>query len=211
MSMTLLQKQQQLKKLAAVPERAWREAQDVLARHITMRLGGKIIHNPLETPALVGGKTKFGAHSEQNLGINAITYYTEEAVLKLYHCKWHWKEDRSLSEQLIIIVNSLIQKNVEAYNRKPPEATPKEVDIESLNDDRLMTYVQASDLGTESDPYYLQAQQAVKHDPQLLAFVDAVIDCDNTDEICARLDISKKQVYNLTKRLKRIWYKNKTK
>lgn len=208
-NMTPLQKQQQLQKLANVTKREWREAQDVLARHITIRLKGFIVHKPLGTPTLVGGITRYGAHSESNLTINALTYYIEEAVLKLYRCKWQWKDGRSLSEQLIIIVDNLIQKNVESHKRNPPETPPEEVDIETIGSDDSPDY--NPDTGIESDPYYLQARQAVMHDPQLLAFVDAIVDCNSTDEICARLKTTKDQVYNLTKRLKRIWYKNKTK
>ena len=55
-------------RLETVSDKQWREALDEVTAYLRWRLAGK---------------TKCGAHSEQELGRQALDYYQEEAVVKL--------------------------------------------------------------------------------------------------------------------------------
>ena len=107
----LLQKQ----KLANVSLREWRDALNKLSRHITRRLKAHTVNNENGTPEVVGGLTVNGAHSEHHLGENALNYYTKEAILKLYECRWEWQERFTLIQQLIRIVDRLIENECDKY------------------------------------------------------------------------------------------------
>lgn len=60
-------------RLETVSDKQWREALDELTVYLNWRLAGK---------------TKRGAHSEKELGMPALDYYTEEAVVKLIEGEW---------------------------------------------------------------------------------------------------------------------------
>lgn len=204
----LLQKQ----KLAKVSLREWRDALNKLSRHITWRLKAQIIKNENETPEVVGGLTAHGAHSEHHLGENALNYYTKEAILKLYECRWEWQERFTLSQQLIRIVDRLIEnehdKYVEVVVRAPEETNPKYMEALQEFGQEMQRHT------TQVDKDYQRICAAVKGDAELEAFVDAISDCaphaldDGASGrimplVCARMGITPQQAYNLNKRLKR--------
>ena len=111
-------------RLDAVTEKEWREALDELTAYLTWRLMGK---------------TKRGAHSERVLGMPALDYYQEEAVVKLIEGAWKWQERFTLGEQLVQITTNLVTKQVEKYQRAHPWVKdPKFEDLaigEVLEDD----------------------------------------------------------------------------
>lgn len=204
----LLQKQ----KLAKVSLREWRDALNKLSRHITWRLKAQIIENENETPEVVGGLTAHGAHSEHHLGENALNYYTKEAILKLYECRWEWQERFTLSQQLIRIVDRLIEnehdKYVEVVVRTPEETNPKYMEALQEFGQEMQRHT------TQVDKDYQRICAAVKGDAELEAFVDAISDCaphaldDGASGrimplVCERMGITPQQAYNLNKRLKR--------
>jgi len=65
-------------------------------------------------------RTKSGAHSQKNLGMNGVDFYVGESVRRLYDPNgWDWKfEKLTLAEQLIRIANKLISDKVAAYEEK---------------------------------------------------------------------------------------------
>ena len=92
-----------LKRLHAVPDREWLEVIDKLTIFVRFKLKGKTI---------------FGAHSEQYLGVEPVEYYVDEAIAKLFSLEWEWKfEKHSLIEQLKRIVGSMISTNVESFKK----------------------------------------------------------------------------------------------
>ena len=95
-------------RLERVADKEWREALDELTVYLGWRLYGK---------------TEKGAHSEKELGMPALTYYQEEAVVKLIEGEWKWQERFSLGKQLERIAASLITKQCEKYLRAHPEMT----------------------------------------------------------------------------------------
>ena len=92
-------------RLDAVTEKEWCEALDELTTYLTWRLMGK---------------TSKGAHSEGVLGMPALDYYQEEAVVKLIEGHWKWQERFTLGEQLVQITTNLVTKQVEKYQRAHP-------------------------------------------------------------------------------------------
>lgn len=88
-------------RLERVKDREWREALDELTVYLGWRLYGR---------------TETGAHSEKELGMPALTYYQEEAVVKLIEGEWKWQERFSLGKQLERIAASLITKQCEKHH-----------------------------------------------------------------------------------------------
>lgn len=93
--MTEEQKRIQKKKLDRVTDAEWEKAMVALSDYITWKLRGR---------------TRYGAHSETELGQSAVSFYMREAYLKLTEYMWEWKEEHTLEEQLMRIASSLIQK-----------------------------------------------------------------------------------------------------
>ncbi len=62
-------------------------------------------------------KTRFGAHSIENLGVPAKEYYLNYAYMSIIYGKWEWKNDFDLPKQLIRIIDSRISTVVESYRK----------------------------------------------------------------------------------------------
>ncbi len=95
-------------RLETVSDKQWREALDHLTAYLRWRLKGR---------------TRRGAHSEKALGMPAIDYYEEMAVVKLIEGEWKWQERFSLAKQLEKIAANLITKQKERYEREHPLLT----------------------------------------------------------------------------------------
>lgn len=88
-------------KLLDLPDEVWKPAIKKCHEHAQLKLRGKI---------------NAGAHSSQRLGMEAIDFYTGEAIKKLYDGTWEWKhETYTLDEQLIRIMDSMISEQVRKY------------------------------------------------------------------------------------------------
>ena len=100
--MTEEQKKIQKRKLDRVTDAEWESAMKTLSDYITWKLRGR---------------TRYGAHSEAELGQRAVSFYMREAYMKLADYLWEWKDNHTLEEQLMRIASSLIQKREEKYIR----------------------------------------------------------------------------------------------
>lgn len=76
-------------RLETVSDKQWREALDHLIAYLRWRLKGR---------------TRRGAHSEKALGMPAIDYYEEMAVVKLIEGEWKWQERFSLANCGVVTV-----------------------------------------------------------------------------------------------------------
>ena len=105
-------------RLERVGEKGWREALDELTAYLRWRLKGR---------------TKRGAHCEKELGMPALDYYQEEAVVKLIEGDWLWQERFTLGEQLVRIAADLVSKQVKKWEREHPwmmeDGMPKKDDV----------------------------------------------------------------------------------
>ncbi len=90
-----------------VNDNDWKIALSKCKEHIKWRLKQKML---------------FGAHTATNLGTDPIDYYLELASSKLLEGEWEWKNEYSLSEQMIRIVNSYTSKEVDRTKTKKAES-----------------------------------------------------------------------------------------
>src|ERR1700761_2686466 len=63
-------------------------------------------------------RTLFGAHTEHRLGEEGVQYYVAAAYTAILAGEWEWKADHTLSEQMIMIAQSIISKEVEKVKTK---------------------------------------------------------------------------------------------
>ena len=134
--------------------------------------------------------------------------------------EWEWQDRFTLAEQLKRIADNLISKRVEQWKRHPQEQMIVYMDLVTLDEALAGTYDDEEGYapeklrldrrfligGVDEDEMgemYERAFSAVAHDKELTAFVEAIRVCNNLDEICEWLAISKKEAYNRNKRLQR--------
>lgn len=156
--------------------------------------------------ARVKGKFIYGAHSEEVLGDYYTSYYINAAWDKLLSKEWTWKEDKSLLEQLKIIAENLIGKQVEKYERHAAQrARGARASIKLFDPtDFLVNNLNHEDKDDEDDQIYqarLDAiQQAISDDDELVEFFNLVQKGATYDDILLLSgwsDGGKKRLYRL--------------
>lgn len=170
----------------AVTEQEWREALDELTAYLSWRLMGK---------------TTKGAHSESELGMPALDYYQEEAVVKLIEGVWKWQERYTLGKQLVQIATNLITKQVERYKRSHP--SEKDLALVEIRDPERLPDTIDDDGQAELDETYDQVFALVADDEELTLYVEAIVHCNKFKELPAYLGIPIKRVYRLQEKLMR--------
>jgi DNA-directed RNA polymerase specialized sigma24 family protein len=185
-------------RLEAVTDEEWREALDELTAYLTWRLKGK---------------TSEGAHSERVLGMPALDYYQEEAVVKLIEGAWKWQERYTLGKQLVQIATNLITKQVERYLRANPPSGPSCVplvasDLWSSATDPSIGPSTGSGTASgtadeERDDAYNLLYALVEDDEELTIFVSAIEHCGNFKDLPEHTGWEMKHVYRLMEKLKR--------
>jgi hypothetical protein len=174
-----------LKQLNAISDNEWLDVIDKLTTYVHFKLKGRTI---------------FGAHSEQNLGINPVEYYVDDAIGKLFSLEWKWQfEKYSLLEQLQRVVGSMISTNVEKFKAK------KESII--LMDEEKLVSLEKSEIDGNEVQYYEVFKQALeecsKDDEELQLYVMALDECASFDEMVETTGIEKKKLYVLQKKMTR--------
>ena len=187
-------------RLDRVTDKQWREALDELTVYLNWRLAGK---------------TKRGTHSEKELGMPALDYYTEEAVVKLIDGEWKWQERFTLGKQLEKIAADLVTKQVQKWLRAHPLLTEdgrckmddvvlqrKPELIEFTNDiDRYGEVMEGDD--DEMDETYNVVYGLVEDDEELTIFVGAIEHCGNFKDLPEYTGWEIKHVYRLMEKLMR--------
>lgn len=97
------------------------------------------------------GRTQYGAHSEEVLGISAEDYYVEKAWQKLFYGVWEWKENRTLAGQLCRIASGLMQKQVNKF-RNQTEGKAKQEDVWSHMADMDVERMKDTSAGSAQGP-----------------------------------------------------------
>lgn len=109
----------QLERLEATPWAEKAEAFDHLLLVISRLLHGRLEKDPKTgRKYLVGGYTKFGAHSDRELGGDALYHYQSLVVEKLYRGTCEWKPENTLAEQLEKLANRIIPKEAKKYEKR---------------------------------------------------------------------------------------------
>ena len=185
--MTEEQRRKQKRRLEAVTDAEWEAAMKRLADYITW---------------VLRGRTAYGAHSEKELGAKAVTFYMQEAYLKLAEYVWEWKEEHTLEEQLMRIASSLIQKREEKYKRGTL-SSQLIVKSEKIKVDEIIPWGLEPEEERLLDVAYEKAEKAVKGDAELERFLEAIEQCRTCKEMCEYLGCDINTIYNTKKRFVR--------
>ena len=178
-------RKRQKRRLEAVTDGEWERAMRTLSDYVTW---------------VLRGRTAYGAHSEKELGAKAVTFYMQEAYLKLAEYVWEWKEEHTLEEQLMRIASSLIQKREEKYQRKALGIT--EIRIDGTTENWLRGGLEPEEERL-LDVAYEKAENAVKGDAELERFLEAIEQCRTCKEMCEYLGCDINTIYNTKKRFVR--------
>ena len=189
------------KRLSGVSEKQWREALDEVTAYLRWRLAGK---------------TQRGAHSEKELGMPALDYYQEEAVVKLIEGEWKWQERFTLGKQLEKIAADLVTKQVQKWERAHPnlmvDERSKMEDVVPQRKPELIEFTDDieqygdtidDDGQKELDETYEKVFVLVADDKELTLYVEAIVHCNRLDELPGYLGVTIQKVYRLQEKLMR--------
>ena len=153
------------------------------------------------------GKTQYGAYSMSVLGEEAVTYFTERAVMTFFKGNWKRKKNETLRELLGRMVISDMGHAQRDYKNKG------EVMIRSMDDDhaRLEAVEQATlewEEGLERlelarEVAYDIAAERVKNDPELTMYLKTMYDHNSYRDISRKLRMTIAEVKNLETELLR--------
>jgi hypothetical protein len=183
--------EQVLQLIEKVSDDEWRIYAKKCKDHINMR---------------VGNKTKYGAHSDNNLEMSPFDFYFNAAVTKIMDGTWDWKfENYTLMKQLIRIIDSMISEEVRKY--KTPKAMTNK--IYNVGDNDLFDHI-ASDFDVEPSDENEQefirqidiVKQAIDGDEELELFHLCIESQMKYTEIAQEMQIDIKRAYKLGDKLK---------
>ena len=147
-------------------------------------------------------KTLSGVHSSSNLGMEAEDHYLGIAFEKILNGEWEWKDEYSLSQQMIRIINSAISKSVQKSKTKKFEALRvKFFDIEQ------QFYDLAESPDENDDEQFFKKikfiEDAVADDIQLEIMIEALKEGKKRNEIADILELNVRQFDKLREKLLR--------
>lgn len=173
------------KRIASLDDADWKVALKKCKEHIKWKLKQK---------------TLSGAHSASRLGAEPVEHYLGIAYEKILLGEWEWKDNYSLIEQMIRIVDSCISTEVEKRESK------KEKSIKICyndNDEEFYDIAEPPDLEEEKvfEGRLQQIEQAIQGDSQLELFMEAVKEGMKRSDIAAMLDIQSRQLDKVREKL----------
>lgn len=175
-------------KIASLTEADWKVALKKCKEHIQWKLKQK---------------TLSGAHSASRLGSDPVDHYLGVSYEKILLGEWEWKDDYSLSEQMIRIVDSHINTEVEKSK------TQKEKSFETFYRDVEVEFYSLTDPPDSKEEEVIFAERlqlvenAVKGDSQLELFLEAVREGMKRSDVAAILDIQPRQLDKVKEKLMR--------
>ena len=142
----------------------------------------------------------WGPLSNHELGGPASKEIAKEAYVRMFEERASWKENSSFATQMIEKAKRIIRDIVEDYNKKKEmEVRFDELSIRQEKDmglnNQTTTVFELRDFG------YKLAKNAVKDNPKLLKYLDALHEFDSYDYIASKLGITKEEVKELEKEL----------
>lgn len=144
----------------------------------------------------------FGAHSPSNLGADPIEHYLGVAYEKILTGEWEWKEEHTLSEQMIRIAHKFIGNEVEKY--KSPKGQALRITYCDIEEE---FYCFANAPPDEDEDEFQKRVQLIKDatagDDQLTILYDCFAEGLKRREIAEMLDLEPKQVDKLKEKLER--------
>jgi len=146
-------------------------------------------------------RTLSGAHSASHLGADAIDHYLGIAYEKILTGEWEWKENFSLSQQMIRIVNSYISKEV--VNSKSAKGQALKIEYKDLEEE---FYDLASPPSDEQEEQETEKQlkaieTAATGDEELEFLMEGIKEGQKRAEIADLLGINVRQFDKLREKL----------
>ena len=175
-------------RIALLSERDWKIALKKCKEHIKWKLKQK---------------TLSGAHSASRLGTDPVDHYLEISHEKILSGEWEWKDEYSLVEQMIRIIDSYISTEVEKRKTKKEQSFKVDfIDIEN----EFYDLADPPDSMEEEAIYAEKLQKienAIKGDSQLELFMVAVREGMKRADIADLLDLQPRQLDKVRERLLR--------
>lgn len=177
------------KKLTKVDDSTWAAAIEKCRIHIRMR---------------ISRKTKTGAHTDVRLGMDPFDYYLTYAYDALILGTWEWKDDYSLSQQMIRIIDSTISTEVDKV--KTIKATASKIVSSDSSD---FWFADSEDTEPDMVKEILHnkkvsvIEESVKGDENFEIFWECVKDGMKTAQIAEFMEKTPKQVYKIQERFVR--------
>jgi len=147
-------------------------------------------------------KTLYGAHTEERLGMDPFDYYLDYAYSAILSGNWEWKNKYSLSEQMVVIVESTLSTEVEKT-----KTTKAKENKTVLVDDKLFYNMEDRPTEVDMTREILYAKQisviedAIKEDSELEFFWDCIKESMKRVEIAELMEKTPKQLDKVRERL----------
>ncbi len=173
-------------RIATIKELEWKVALKKCGDHIKWKLRQK---------------TLSGAHSSSRLGADPVDYYLGLAYEKIITGEWEWKENHSLIEQMIRIVNSYINTEVEKSKTKKEKST--KISYKDIEGD-FYDLTDPPDSSNEEAIFTGRLEiinQAINGDSQLELFLESVREGFKRSEVAEMLEIEPRQLDKVRERL----------
>lgn len=194
---------EQKKRLDSVKHQEWREAQKAVLPIIARLLHGRVKTDKDGQVVMVGGYTKYGAHSEQELGGEALWHYWGKIVETLFDGTCEWDPELSLADQLKEMAEPVIDEAVKEYRSRQKEEERLGIrvgmDVEWLGEDESLSE-------TTTDHHHMMWElicEVADGDAELEAFVQVTGESLTMQEVNERLGLKGDDRDRLLKRLKR--------
>ncbi|MEB0277203.1 hypothetical protein [Mucilaginibacter sp. 10B2] len=146
-------------------------------------------------------KTLYGAHTADNLGEDPIDYYLAVGYEKILSGEWEWKPQYELADQMIRIIDSTINTEVEKV--KTPKAASFDIQYVDPEDDfynRLNPLVYDEEDKVLYEKRIVIIEAAIKGDTDLEYMWEAVKEGKKRKEIAELFEIEPKQLSKLRER-----------
>ena len=210
--MTKLQKKtegcsnEQKKRLDSVKCSEWKDVQKAVLPTIARLLHGRVKTDKDGHVEMVGGYTKYGAHSGSEVGGEALYHYWGKIVERLYDGSCQWDDELSLTDQLKVMAEPVIDEAVKAYRNRQKEeerlgidSTPVDFDVDWLGEDESLAEISTDYRHTMWETIC----EAADGDAELEAFVQVTGESETMKEVNERLGLKGDDRDRLLKRLKR--------
>lgn len=188
-----MNKKSTIQKLTELTDEEWRIALEKARRLIAYR---------------VKGRTKYGCHSEKELGVSPFDYYVKEAIDKLYDGIWEWKEEYSFPKQFSRIIGSLISEKVRKYQKGTSDddaltkPTTNFEDVAFLFDEVFDEKLKIEEREKIYEDQLNTIIRAIDGNSDMETLLWSVLDGKLNDEICAETGWERKKLYRVTDRMK---------
>lgn len=174
------------RRIALLNERDWKVALKKCKDHIRWKLRQR---------------TLSGAHSGSRLGADPVDYYLGISYEKILSGEWEWKDELSLTAQMIRIVNSYI--NTEVEKKKTKKEKSFQIGYSDVENE-FYDLAEPPDSSEEEGVFAEKLQiinDAIRGDSQLELFMEAVRERMKRAEVAAILDIQPRQLDKVREKL----------